>query len=146
MGQLAVWEEKLKAKGIKCTKQRCAILKVLVESDVPKSAEEIFTQIKKDQPQLRLSTIYRNLNYFVREEIVRKLKFTTQASKFELITDKHHHHLVCVDCNEIIPLDCPLEEYKAELKSKTSYRITEHRMKFYGLCPTCQQKAGGNKE
>ncbi|AGB41569.1 Fe2+/Zn2+ uptake regulation protein [Halobacteroides halobius DSM 5150] len=141
MEQLLNWEERLKNKGIRCTKQRIAILKILITSDTPISAQEIFSQLDDSNSKVRLSTVYRNLNQFVAEGIVRKLNFADQKNKFELVDD-HHHHLVCLECDEVRPLECPLEQFDNQLSTKTGYKIIEHRIKFYGLCPKCQE----NKE
>ncbi|GAB6098713.1 Fur family transcriptional regulator [Halanaerocella petrolearia] len=140
MDQLSTWKDKLRSKGIRCTKQRCAILEVLIDIKHPISAQDIFARLKEGRPKLRLSTVYRNLNYFVGENIVRKLKFDEHENKFELDEGNHHHHLVCLDCEEVVPLDCPLDKFDEELGTQTGYSILEHRMKFYGFCPECQKK------
>ncbi|MGM0472177.1 MAG: Fur family transcriptional regulator [Bacillota bacterium] len=130
----------LKEKEIRCTNQRKAILKVLYQIDRPLSAQEILNQLKSKHPKLRLSTIYRNLNLFEVNNLINRLNFTDQETKFELLTDKHHHHLICQVCGEITPLDCPLNNFEEELSSKTDYTILDHKIKVYGICPHCKKE------
>ena len=92
MKKLLYWEEKLRDKGIRCTRQRSVILKVLIESRVPLSAQEIFAKLEGIYPKIRLSTIYRNLNYFENQDIVTRLSLDTKENKFELLEGEHHHH------------------------------------------------------
>ncbi|MFP4661254.1 MAG: Fur family transcriptional regulator [Halanaerobiales bacterium] len=132
----------LKSRGMRDTKQRQAILKVLVDEERPLTAAVIFSRLEEKFSGLRLSTIYRNLNTFVEKNIVRKMEldFNNKESYFEYIKGEHHHHLICVECNEIVPLDCPLKEYETELKSETNYTLLDHKIKIYGICPECQRK------
>jgi len=37
------------------------------------------------------------------------------------------------------PLDCPLEGYEEELKEKTNYKIIDHSINIYGICPACNK-------
>ncbi len=140
MVNLILWEEKLKEKGIRNTEQRMAILKVLLEEKKPLSARDIFLRLKGENPKLHLSTIYRNLNSFSEKNLVRKMEFELNKKEnyFEILDGDHHHHLICIRCGEIIPLDCPLKHFEKEIKSKTSYYLIDHQIKLYGLCPHCQ--------
>ena len=144
MNDLAEWKEKLKTEGIRCTKQRLDILKVLVQQKKPLTAKEIHHKLKDSKINLRLSTIYRTLNLLEEKEFIKKLNLADDESKFELLVGPHHHHLVCVNCNEIVALDCPLQEFEEELGAKTGYEIQDHSIKFYGLCPNCQNKNNEN--
>lgn len=132
------WIDKLKEKGLKVTRQRLAILEVLVEENFPLSAQNIFSKLRRNNPNLRLSTVYRTLNSFVEKKIVRKLDLIDKESFFELLSGEHHHHLICMKCGEIIPIDCPLKDYEGELIDKTDYTIIDHRLKIYGICPRCR--------
>ena len=138
MNSLEEWKEKLRAEGIRCTKQRVEILSVLVKHGKPLTAKEIYQQLEASEVNLRLSTIYRTLNKLEDNNLAKKLNIGNEESKFELIGAYHHHHLICRNCNQIIALDCPLQEYEKKLGTETGYKIQEHSIKFYGVCPDCQ--------
>lgn len=135
-------DEYLKNKGIRVTKQRQAILQILSDRNCPLTANHIYSMLENGFPQLRLSTVYRNLNMFVDKNVVRKMELApnNKESYFELSTGEHHHHLVCVKCNEIVPLDCPLKEYEKTIRNKTDYTLIDHKIKIYGICPKCKEE------
>ncbi len=134
--------EELKDKGIRMTRQRRAIIDLLINTKKPMTANDIYTILSREDETLRLSTIYRNLNKFVDKKVVRKIDLNIEKKEnyFEFIQGEHHHHLICVKCNEIIPLDCPLQEYENEISKKTDYHILDHKIKMYGICPNCKGK------
>lgn len=136
------WEDQLKDKGVRCTRQRLAILKLLNKEDYPLSAQDIYAKLKDNNPGLRLSTVYRNLNYFEKKKLVRRLNLNNKESMFELLDGEHHHHLICIKCGEIIPLNCPLKEYEKLLTQRTNYTIVEHKLKIFGICPECKESSG----
>ncbi|MTI61519.1 MAG: transcriptional repressor [Firmicutes bacterium] len=136
------WENFLKEKGIRVTRQRIAILEVLDNSSKPISARGIFDELAAKYPSIRLSTIYRNLNHFTAKNMVKmmELNIEKKESYFELKNRGHHHHMICLECGEILPLECPLKDYLFELSSETGYKIIDHRVKLYGLCPACSKE------
>lgn len=140
MDQKLDLKEMLKKLGIRVTRQRLEILNLMVEQNKPLTAADIFSKLKKSNPKLRLSTVYRNLNKFVENNLVSKIeiKKDNKESYFELLQGNHHHHLICLNCGKIVPLECPLEDYEEQVSQDTEYKIVEHRLKLYGLCPNCK--------
>ncbi|WP_027339235.1 Fur family transcriptional regulator [Halonatronum saccharophilum] len=138
MDKLFLLEERLKDKGIRLTKQRSNILKVLIDAKRPISAQEIFNRLDNKDSKLRLSTVYRNLNRFEKEGFLKSVTLSDKEKWFELADRGHHHHLICIKCDDITPLDCPLKDFEDELKKETDYTILEHRMNMYGICPKCK--------
>ena len=135
------WRKKFNEKGIKCTDQRMLIIDVLKKAETPISAQEIFHKLQKIKPDLRLSTIYRNLNLFEKKDLVKKINLDKdyRENRFELCNQRHHHHLICLHCGEIKPLSCPLKQFKKEIISTTDYELVDHSLKIYGICPECKK-------
>lgn len=140
--ELACFMENLKEKGIRLTRQREAIIKVLLDAGRPVTALHIFSKLENKYPKLQLSTIYRNLNNFENCSVVRKmdLDINKKESYFELVLGEHHHHLICIKCDDIVPLDCPLQEYEKKIMRETDYTIIDHKIKLFGICPRCRDK------
>ncbi|NLM97990.1 MAG: transcriptional repressor [Halanaerobiaceae bacterium] len=131
----------LKGNDIRITRQREEILKILYEAERPVTAKKVYSILRKKLPYIRLSTIYRNLNLLEEKDILRKveLNMDNRESSFEFFRGEHHHHLVCISCQEIIPLECPLAEYEKRLQKETNYTIIDHKIKVYGICPECRK-------
>ncbi len=59
----------------------------------------------------------------------------------------HHHHVVCARCGRATDVDdAGLAAVVGRIASDTGYRIDEHRLELFGLCPTCQHEPGGSDQ
>lgn len=131
----------LKGCGLKATSQRIAILEKILSSEGPLSAEMIVTALQPAHPELSLSTIYRNLNLLVDKGVLTRLQLADERSHYQLVGSGHHHHLVCLGCNQVVELiQCPIHQFESDLMKNTQFRITQHRLTFYGYCPHCEPK------
>ncbi len=126
---------------MKATAQRKAILDTILSCDEPVSAEAISTSIQPQYPELSLSTIYRNLNLLVDKGILTRLQLDEDRAHYRLGSSGHQHHLVCLGCSRVVELEqCPVHQFESDLMKDTQFRITQHRLTFYGYCPHCEAK------
>lgn len=55
----------------------------------------------------------------------------------------HHHHVVCTRCGRATDVDdAGLAAVVARIGRETGYRIDDHRLELFGLCPGCQAVKG----
>lgn len=135
--------ELFKSRGIKNTQQRHLIYDFLSRKKQPITAEEIYMALsKKEKTKMNLSTVYRILDTFMKKGLVQKSGINIEGkSTFEINHMDHRHHLVCVECNMIIPIKgCPLEGYESYLSETTGFEILEHHLEIKGICPDCQKR------
>lgn len=133
-------EEILKDNNLKVTEARIAILQEILNINNPITAEELFIIVNK-KTKINLSTIYRNLNILNEKDIIKKVIEINGEVYFQYNSNKHEHHLICINCKELIPLEnCPLHDLEEQLSDKTGYEITSHSLEFRGLCPKCKNK------
>jgi Fur family peroxide stress response transcriptional regulator len=131
----------LKEKGCRMTPQRLAVVKVLANSEEHLSAEKIYKRVKVDFPFTSLATIYKTVTLLKKIGEVMELGFVDDSNRFDGIRPFPHPHLICLKCKRIIDPDLPvLSELSIELAQKTGYRIINHRLDFFGICPSCQNK------
>ncbi|QIK56616.1 transcriptional repressor [Erysipelothrix sp. HDW6A] len=135
----------LEKKGIKVTKQRVAILKVLLESTVPLTINQI--QDLVDLP-MDLSTLYRTLDTFYEKSLILKtVPLEPSQTVYEFNHLVHKHHLICTNCGKILVIQgCPLHEYEDEVESSTGFIIDRHQLELYGLCASCQKQLNVTKK
>lgn len=126
----------LKKKGYRLTKPRRQILEVL--SYHPQSVADIVTSLKLKQANVDVATVYRTLEVLVSLGAVGKTIFYDQTTMFELLSDDHHHHIVCNDCGSIedIPLDETL--LMKQVNRQTKFEVQSHSLEFFGLCANCK--------
>lgn len=136
-------KEDLKKKGYKLTPQRRAIVDVMIESEGKHlTVEEIYDLVKLQCPEIGLATVYRTILLLEEMEIVSKIDFGDNCSRYELIHEEeshHHHHLICTDCGDIIEVEGDLlDVLEDNIEMKYKFQIKNHSLKFYGLCSKCQ--------
>ncbi len=135
-------KELLKNSGLKITKSRKAIFDVLVKSDQPMAAEDIFLALKEKQMTINLSTVYRTLEIFESKDLVTKISIMDdERMLYEYNNLGHRHYLVCIGCKKIVTVrHCPLGTYEKTLEKETGFDIVGHKLYLYGQCEDCQKK------
>ncbi len=128
-------------RGMKRTRQRECVLSVLENSDSPLSAMDICGSAQNRDCRLWLSTVYRILELFVKEEVAVKTTMPDGGtSLYELNRYRHRHYAVCLRCRRVLEMDnCPLEKFVPEF-SESDFRVTGHRIEMYGYCRECDGK------
>ncbi|MBM7855925.1 Fur family ferric uptake transcriptional regulator [Desulfohalotomaculum tongense] len=133
--------KKLKSQEYKLTPQREQILRVLLENkDKHLSAEEVYMLVKKKSPDVGLATVYRTLELFLDNDIIRSVNFGDGCKRYEFGDQEghHHHHVICLKCGKIIEIDEDLlEELEKKVNKEHNFKITNHELKFFGYCKDC---------
>ena len=131
----------LKHNALKFTKQRELILKFLYENEEHYTPEDIFMQLKQEHPDINIgiATIYRTLALLEDSDIVSSISFGSQGKKYELGLKKHHDHLICTQCGNIIEFyDEMIEERQEVIAEQFNFKMTNHIMKIEGVCEDCR--------
>lgn len=134
-------DEILSQIGCKTTKSRRMIIEVLIGTEVPLSAEEIFLIVKDSGATTNLSTVYRTLDLIEGKGLLDKCIMSDGKARYKLALEGHTHHITCTGCYKSIPISiCPLEPIEKDLVNKTDFNITGHKLEVYGLCPKCRER------
>ena len=134
-------KEMLKEKGYKATPARLAILDVFSKIKTPLNAEVIYKKIlrMKQLKNINEATVYRTLFSLEESGILKKIDLRKNSAYFEL-SNNHHHHMVCTQCNEIEDFEnLELEKILGRIVVKSSKfkNIKEHSLELFGLCRMC---------
>lgn len=131
----------LTGKGLKNTKTRAQVLMVLDNTERPLTVDEIFLEIKKKDTSANLSTVYRTMDTLFKNALIIKTALLDDSrSRYEINRMEHRHHLVCTNCNRMIPVDgCPVDEYAKKLCNRSGFELTGHRLEIYGICANCKK-------
>ena len=96
--------KKLSNKGIRPTKQRMILAKLLFEKgDRHISAEELYTEVQKENRKISLATIYNTLKQFRNIGLLKELVIDQNKSIYCTNHDSHYHLLI-EDENKIIDI------------------------------------------
>lgn len=132
----------LKESGLKYTRQREVVLKILYHSDKHYTPEALYLEVKEKAPELNIgiATVYRTLNLLEESEMVTSISFGTAGKKFELANKPHHDHLICKHCGKIIEFEnATIERQQALIAKEYKFKLTGHLMQLYGICESCNK-------
>ena len=126
----------LKNAGLKVTSPRLKVLELLKSlEDGHISAEDLYKLMLEHDEEIGLATIYRVLNQFDDAGIVTRHHFEGGKSVFELANKKHHDHLVCLDCGQVLEFTDDVIEARQEAVAKQhQIELTNHSLYMYGNC------------
>ena len=92
---------KYRDRGIRLTPQRIAILKFLEGNTDHPTAEDIYKGIKRSYPTLSFATVYNTLQTLTERGELLEITIDPTRKHYDPNTTPHHH-IVCVECNEIM--------------------------------------------
>ena len=134
-------DDQLRQLGLKVTVQRRKILQILEEAEFHHlTAEAIYDALRKSGNDIGLATVYRVLTQFEQAGLVKRLNFDhSEHAIFELETEEHHDHLVCIKCGRVEEFcDDVIEERQIKIAKEKGFTLTDHSLIIYGSCPDCQ--------
>lgn len=130
----------LKSTRVRMTPQRHAILEFLYESITHPTADDIYKALEGRFPNMSVATVYNNLRVFKEAGIVKELTYGDASSRFDSVTSDHYH-VICEDCGKIVDFHYPgLDEVETLAEHVTGFKVHNHRMEIYGICPNCQNE------
>jgi len=120
--------------------QRKRILEICKGTKSHPTADWIYKKLKEEIPGLSLGTVYRNLNVLIAQGHIRKLPFGSTLDRFEAKIAPHYH-LVCEKCGLVEDFEMPqYADINQKAEKMSSFRISRHRIDFFGLCEKCRKK------
>ncbi|AEP11634.1 MULTISPECIES: Fur family transcriptional regulator [Chloracidobacterium] len=129
----------LKKRGQKMTPQRSTVLRILMESARPLTAQEVHREVTKIHPHVSLDTVYRNLTLLTDVGLVHQSNLQNRdVARFEFQGNEHRHYAICLNCHKTIRLDwCPVETKLMTQALRKQFAIVKHAFEVYGYCAEC---------
>ena len=84
----------------KYSRQRQLILDYLKSTTSHPTAEQIYAELKPQNPALSLSTVYRNLRLLADDGIILRLDTGESTDRFDADLSEHHH-FICTKCGQV---------------------------------------------
>lgn len=124
----------IKRAGLKITQPRVKILELLENSaDHHLSAEDIYKTLLNNGDDIGLATVYRVLTQFEAAGLVTRHHFESGQAVFELSSDEHHDHMVCVRTGRVVEFcDEVIEQRQKDIAREHGFEITGHSLILYG--------------
>ena len=130
----------LKEQGYRITRTRKAVLEILITGAKPLSADDLIKNLAKKKLHPNKTTIYRELDSLRAGGFIKEIQLGTGRRMYEITSLGHHHHLICTKCEKIedISIEDNMDGYEKKIMRKTSFKVFNHSLEFFGLCATCQ--------
>jgi Fe2+ or Zn2+ uptake regulation protein len=136
------WEERLSGAGCRITMPRRAVMAVLQEADAPLSTQEIHARGGAIHSTLGLTTVYRTVALLTELDLVRRVHRSNGCQGYVATSPGHRHHVICEMCGRAVefPGSEDLTALICAVEQSTAYRVGEHLLQLFGMCPECQER------
>ena len=142
-----IWTEHaqnvLKGKGFSRGGARDAVIEYLDHQKCAASAQEIHQALRDQGRSVGIASVYRSLDALHALALVQRFDAGHGEGLYEAVAPdgEHHHHVVCDECERILPFEDPeLEEAIHQLAERVPYAIAGHDVVLHGRCPDCQKR------
>jgi Fur family ferric uptake transcriptional regulator len=131
----AAW---LHENGLRATRGRIAIVRLLDASTVPLTLADIHEKVKAKGCDF--ATVFRFISILEEKGLVQRVAWIDGTTRHEISRDHHHHHyLICRNCHKIEPLDeCVVGRFEDQIAKERGYSSLSHSLQLSGVCPKCQ--------
>jgi Fur family peroxide stress response transcriptional regulator len=137
--------KQMQAAGHRMTPQRQAVLEILTNSDTHPTVDQIYERVRIDFPMTSRATIYKTISLAKEMGVVMELEFSQGSNRYDGKRPYPHPHVICTKCKQVMDADdFEIADLKQQIIRKTGYRIVNHRIDFFGICPDCQKASTNN--
>jgi Fur family ferric uptake transcriptional regulator len=137
----------LARRGYRITAPRRAVLEALATAQEPRTVAQLHSALGGER--VNLVSVYRTVKLLCEVGLVRATDAAQGQRRYELAEPfmAHHHHLICRRCGQIEDLEgCLLEpdvlvRLGRRVRQSHRFRVTDHELRFFGLCRRCDAGA-----
>lgn len=135
---VVVKEDLLRARGLRVTRPRMAVLEVLGAGG-HLHVDEITRRVRERLESVSTQAVYDVLGAFTRAGLARRIEPAGSPALYEARNGDNHHHVVCRSCGTILDVDCVTGSAPCLDPSLAhGFEVDEAEVTFWGLCPACQ--------
>jgi Fur family ferric uptake transcriptional regulator len=136
-----VFLQHIQKKGLKRTAQRDLILDMFLRIEEHLSSEDLYRLVKKQDPTIGQTTVYRTLKLLTEAGLAREVRFGDGVTHYEHnYKHEHHDHMICSECGRIIEFfSAELEAIQDAMAAKHRFQVTQHLLRIIGVCAECRR-------
>lgn len=130
--------EALEANGQRFTEQRASVYRYLLSTEAHPTADDVFTSVRGELPDISLATVYKSLEALVGCGLAVKLTYGDGSARYDARTDPHPHAR-CLDCGAVIDVPGRLDHAAlAGLGPLPGFAVEGYRLELVGHCEGCE--------
>ena len=118
------------------TKYGEQILTIVMRKGEHPTAEQVFMEMKANNPKIAQGTVYNNLNALVDEGRIIRISEPGFPDRFDNTT--RHDHMVCIKCGRFADVKPP--DFTEEIERNSGEKIISYDLRIRYICPECRNK------
>jgi len=128
----------LELNGQRFTEQRAAVYRFLLGTEAHPSADEVFTAVRAEIPDISLATVYKSLETLAVCGLAHKLTYGDGSARYDGRTDPHPHAR-CLGCGSVQDVPGRLDGRALEgLGRVEGFKVEGYRLELVGFCSACR--------
>jgi len=137
-------QDMLREAGLRVTRQRVAIMQVLLAAHDHPDAETVLARARLADSSVSQATTYRTLAALAEKGILRNHAFGgTGAARFEAETGPHHDHIIDMESGRVIEFrNGEIEALKERIARDLGFELVDHRLELYGVPVGSKRRRG----
>jgi len=126
--------------ALKHSRQRNMIKEFLVGREDHPTADVVYMNVRKQNPNISLGTVYRNLTLLADIGEIKRIRLGDGVDHFDADTTPHYH-FICKECGNIIDLEMDnIDDILNLAGANFDGKIEGHFTYFYGICKDCSDE------
>lgn len=135
-------EHRLKQHGYRLTSPRLAVVEAVLRYDRPFTAEQLVAELAGGEEAIGRATVYRTLEVLASMDVLARIVSPDGHPSYISGAPGHKHHLLCQVCGTTVTItSCPMTDLLSTLAHDTDFKINDHTLEVFGVCPSCQKSA-----
>ena len=128
--------------GYDNTQDRLNIIDVFMGIEGHITLEELYRVLKEKGYDYEPEFVRQAMKQMVDLGFAQRKQFEGQPIRYEhRHLGKHHDHLICTKCGRIVEFaNEEIERLQLQIAAQSGFRMLQHRMEIYGLCPDCRKE------
>lgn len=135
--------EALRARGMRVTSERLALLEEMFSQHAHLDADQLFRRMKAHGHKISRATVYRNLDLLVECGLARKYRLGQNRFLYEHVhPGQAHDHIVCRACGQVVEFVSPaITALLDQICKAHGFEERESSVAVSGLCGICARNA-----
>jgi Fur family transcriptional regulator, ferric uptake regulator len=129
--------------GHRTTRPRRIVAELVAGRDGAFTAADLALAARTRDVRVGRATIFRAIELFESLGVVERVDLPGGEHAYVACVPHHHHHLICSRCGRATEIvDVGVETLARTVERRTGFRVDDHRLELFGVCPDCQRATG----
>ena len=130
--------------GYRLTEPRRSLAALIADHDGHFTAAELVTEARARRLGVGRATVFRTLEVLEELGAIERLDLPSGEHAYVGCEPVHHHHVICSRCGRTTEIDdTGLRGVVRDVARQTGFRVDEHRLELFGVCPDCLAAGAG---